>query len=160
MLATLNSPALTSVGQAGYYDHQNLSVALAANLAPGTYYIGGIADDGNQVSEANEANNTYNVTQITVTSSAAFSLAAGQDHSDTFVFKPGFKNVTITDFDLASDIIEIERTVFANAEALVASAFEDGNGSVVIAATSNDTITIDNVGLAELHQHQADFHFV
>ena len=30
------------------------------------YYIGGIADYNNQVSETNEANNTYNVVQVTV----------------------------------------------------------------------------------------------
>ena len=42
-------------------------MALPGNLAPGTYYIGGIADYNNQVSESNEVNNTYNVAQITVT---------------------------------------------------------------------------------------------
>ncbi|MCK1288979.1 hypothetical protein IVB41_34315 [Bradyrhizobium sp. 44] len=67
VLATVNSGALTSAGQAGYFDHQTLPVTLAANLAPGTYYIGGIADANNQINESNEANNTYNVTKITVT---------------------------------------------------------------------------------------------
>ena len=75
VLGTVNSGALTSVGQTGYYDRQTLSVSFAANLAPGTYYIGGIADDGNQVSESNEANNTYNVTKITVTGPAQPDLA-------------------------------------------------------------------------------------
>ena len=43
-----------------------MSVTLPSNLAPGTYYIGGIADYNDEVSESNESNNTYNVAQITV----------------------------------------------------------------------------------------------
>ena len=71
VLATLTtSQTLATVSQPGYYDHQTVSVALPGNLAPGTYYIGGIADYNNQVSESNEANNTYNVTKITVTAPA------------------------------------------------------------------------------------------
>ncbi len=67
MLATLTTAGpLATVGQPGYYDHQTVTVNLPVNLAPGTYYIGGIADYNNQVSETNEANNTYNVVQVTV----------------------------------------------------------------------------------------------
>ena len=68
MLATLTtSQTLATVSQPGYYDHQTVSVTLPGNLAPGTYYIGGIANYNNQVSESNTTNNTYNVVQITVT---------------------------------------------------------------------------------------------
>ncbi|WLA54329.1 CARDB domain-containing protein [Bradyrhizobium diazoefficiens] len=61
------SMTLATVSQPSYYDHQTIMVALPSNLAPGTYYIGGIADYNNQVGERNETNNTYNVVQITVT---------------------------------------------------------------------------------------------
>ena len=47
LLATVASPALTPDGTAGYYDHQTVSLTLPGNLAPGTYYIGGIADYNN-----------------------------------------------------------------------------------------------------------------
>lgn len=68
LLATVStSMTLATVSQPGYYDHQAIMVALPGNLAPGTYYIGGIADYNNQISERNETNNTYNVVQITVT---------------------------------------------------------------------------------------------
>ena len=67
LLTTVVSPALTANGTAGYYDHQTVSLALPGNLAPGTYYIGGIADYTNAVAESNETNNNHNVTQITVT---------------------------------------------------------------------------------------------
>ncbi|MBR0884277.1 hypothetical protein JQ608_46290 [Bradyrhizobium liaoningense] len=42
-------------------------MTLPGNLAPGTYYVGGISDYTNQLSESNETNNTYNVVQVTVT---------------------------------------------------------------------------------------------
>ena len=71
VLATLTtSQTLATVSQPGYYDHQTVSVTLPGNLAAGTYYIGGIANYNNQVSESNTANNTYDVVQITVTAPA------------------------------------------------------------------------------------------
>ena len=68
VLATLTtSQTLATVSQPGYYDHQTVTVTLPGNLAPGTYYIGGIANYNNQVSESDTTNNTYNVVPITVT---------------------------------------------------------------------------------------------
>ncbi|MET4203046.1 CARDB domain-containing protein [Bradyrhizobium sp. LA6.12] len=68
LLATVStSMTLATVSQPGYYDHQTILVALPGNLAPGTYYIGGIGDYNNQLSERDETNNTYNAVQITVT---------------------------------------------------------------------------------------------
>ena len=88
-----------TVSQPGYYDHQTISVTLPGNLAPGTYYIGGIADYGNQVSESNEGNNTYNVVQVTATAPVATApqaattasastngLFGGGTRGDAFVF--------------------------------------------------------------------------
>ena len=66
LLATVTSPGLTDVSQSGYYNLQNLTVTLPGNLAPGTYYIGGIADNTNAVAESNETDNNYNTVQITV----------------------------------------------------------------------------------------------
>ena len=77
LLTTIStSPTLATVSQPGYYDHQTVTVTLPGNLAPGTYYIGGIADYNNQLAESNETNNTYNVVQITV--AAASSPPAAQ----------------------------------------------------------------------------------
>ena len=82
LLATVNSGTLATVSQPGYYDHQTVSVTLPANLAPGTYYIGGIADYNNHVSESNESNNTYNVVQITVPAPATGPAPAQPDLSE------------------------------------------------------------------------------
>ncbi len=78
LLTTVTSPGLATVSQPGYYDLQNVSVTLAANLTPGTYYIGGIADYNNAVSESSYTNNTYNVVQITVTAAGAGGTAQAQ----------------------------------------------------------------------------------
>jgi hypothetical protein len=100
LLATVvSSGTLATVSQPGYYDHQTVSVTLPGNLAPGTYYIGGIADYNNQVAESNETNNTYNVVQITVAApqqpsatqyvGAMLELAGASSDSVTFTGSSG-----------------------------------------------------------------------
>src|SRR5258706_188084 len=66
LLTTVTSPGLAATGQTGYYDAQNVQVTLPGNLAPGTYFIGGIADNANAVAESNEADNNLNTAMITV----------------------------------------------------------------------------------------------
>jgi T1SS-143 domain-containing protein len=78
---------------------------------------------------------------------------------DTFVFAANFGNVTLTNFDPGTDEIEIDHTVFADFQELLAAAHDDGSGNAVIAADPHDTITIKNVTVAQLVQHQGDFHF-
>jgi hypothetical protein len=76
LLTTLTTSAtLATVSQPGYYDHQTVTVSLPGNLAPGTYYIGGLADYNNHLTESNETNNAYNVVQITVTAAGGSSVA-------------------------------------------------------------------------------------
>src|SRR5258706_151412 len=66
LLTTVTSPGLAATGQTGYYDVQNVQVTLPGNLAPGTYFIGGIADNANAVAESIETDNTLNTVTITV----------------------------------------------------------------------------------------------
>nr|WP_256467075.1 hypothetical protein [Bradyrhizobium sp. 151] len=71
LLTTISTSAtLATVSQPGYFDHQTVTVTLPGNLAPGTYYVEGIGDYNNHLTESNEANNSYNVVQVTVTASA------------------------------------------------------------------------------------------
>ncbi len=60
-------------------------MTLSGNLAPGTYYVGGISDYNNQLTESNETNNTYNALQITVSAagSSATSHAPAASPSST-----------------------------------------------------------------------------
>jgi hypothetical protein len=101
-------------------------------------------------------NSTNTNTHIdTPTQTAASPAATG----DAFVFAANFGNVTLTNFDPATDVIEIDHTVFADFQALLAATQDDGNGNSVITADPQDTITIKNVTVAQLIQHQGDFHF-
>jgi hypothetical protein len=101
---------------------------------------------------------TADATQPDATTQTACAPAAGLA-ADTFVFAANFGNVTIGNFDPGTDVIEIDHTVFADFEALLAAAHDDGSGNAVITADPNDTITIKNVTVAQLVQHQSDFHF-
>ena len=99
VLATLTtSQTLATVSQPGYYDHQTVTVTLPGNLAPGTYYIGGIANYNNQVSESNTTNNTYNVVQITVTAPPHPDLTEYVAVSNTTVAAGG--SVTVDAYDM------------------------------------------------------------
>ncbi|MBI5261283.1 MAG: M10 family metallopeptidase C-terminal domain-containing protein [Bradyrhizobium sp.] len=100
LLTTVASLALTANGTTGYYDHQIVSLALPSNLAPGTYYIGGIADYDNVIAESNEANNTHNVTQITVTGPAQADLTASFDSVSSTTIAAG--GTTSVDFWLVN----------------------------------------------------------
>ena len=94
LLTTVASPALTANGTAGYYDHQTVSLALPGNLAPGTYYIGGIADYNNAVAESNQIGHNHDVTQITVTGPPLPDLTAAFDHvSNTTIAAGGSTSV-------------------------------------------------------------------
>ncbi len=111
------------------------------------------------LADANTATNAQpaTATQPDATAQTASAPAAGL--ADTFVFAANFGNVTVGNFDPGTDVIEIDHTVFADFEALLAAAHDDGSGNAVIAADSHDTITIKNVTVAQLVQHQGDFHF-
>jgi hypothetical protein len=56
-------------------------------------------------------------------------------------------------------VIEIDHTVFADIQALLTATHDDGNGNAVITADAHDGITLKNVTVAQLVQHQGDFHF-
>jgi hypothetical protein len=85
--------------------------------------------------------------------------AAPGPNGDTFVFAANFGHETIANFHPETDVIEIDHTVFADFQALLAATHDDGSGNAVIAANPNDTITVKNVTVAQLIQHQSDFHF-
>jgi hypothetical protein len=102
---------------------------------------------------------TSNGTQAgTMSQTASASPAAtGPNGSDTFVFSANHGHETIINFHPTTDVIEIDHTVFASVQALLAAAHDDGHGNAVITADPHDSITLKNVTVAV--QHQGDFHF-
>jgi hypothetical protein len=101
---------------------------------------------------------TSDSTQAGTTTQTA-SASPTANGNDTFVFAANFGHETITNFHPDTDVIEIDHAVFANFQALLAATHDDGNGNAVITADPNDTITVKNVTVAQLVQHQGDFHF-
>ena len=97
---------------------------------------------------------------VIVASAGGETLTAAAGGNDAFVFKPGFCNLTVTNFQPATDVIEIDHTVFATVQTLLAATHDDGHGNTMIVADQNDFITLKNVTLAELTQHQNDFHLI
>jgi hypothetical protein len=93
------------------------------------------------------------------TQTAVAPAAIGPNGSDTFVFAANFGHESIANFHPDTDVIAIDHTVFADFQALLAATHDDGHGNAVIAANPNDTITVKNVTVAQLVQHQSDFHF-
>ena len=85
-------------------------------------------------------------------------LIAGSGN-DTFVFQANFGHDTISNFKVDTDVIAIDHSVVADFQALLAAAHDDGHGNSVIAPDANHSITVQNVTVAQLVQHQGDFHF-
>jgi serralysin len=84
-------------------------------------------------------------------------IAAGG--GDQFVFAPNFGNVTITN-DTALKGIDFSHAVFANINALLTAAHDDGHGNVIITDATHDTLTIQNMTSHDFNTHQSGFHIV
>ena len=83
----------------------------------------------------------------------------GQGGSDTFQFKAGFGNATIGDFNVNQDQINIDKTLFTNAQAILAGAQSANSGhDTVITDAAHDQITLS--GVKADHLTAQDFHLV
>ena len=98
----------------------------------------------------------------TVAATSANQSLTGNGNNDTFVFAPGFGHDTITNFQPTTDVLQIDHSVFANVQALLAATQDDGHGNVVvITADAHDLpITLQHVTVAQLQAHQSDFHII
>jgi hypothetical protein len=120
---------------------------LASNLATTSQTVtGATISDGTQAG-------------ATIQAVFASTPGTGTNGVDTFVFAPNFGNTTVTNFNADMDVIEIDHAIFADFQALLAAAHDDSHGNAVIAADPHDTITLKDVTVAQLIQHQGDFHF-
>jgi RTX calcium-binding nonapeptide repeat (4 copies) len=131
---------------------------LANNVAttpqPATADSASIGTQAGVTAQAASAGST-----ASAASAAPAAPAATGTTGDTFVFAANFGHETISNFHPDTDVIAIDHTVFADFQALLAAAHDDGHGNAVIAANPNETITVKNVTVAQLAQHQSDFHF-
>ncbi|MGJ4955855.1 VCBS domain-containing protein [Bradyrhizobium sp. HKCCYLRH2015] len=85
----------------------------------------------------------------------------GKGGNDTFVFNPHFGSATIGDFDLNKDIVELDHSLFASVDAMVAAAQSANNGhDTVITDAAHDTLTLKGVTLDQFKAHHDGFHLV
>jgi hypothetical protein len=120
----------------------------------------GLASNVATNSQPASGDTTSTSTQAGATTQTALAApAATGANGDTFVFAANFGHETISNFHPDTDVIEIDHTVFADFQALLAVTHDDGSGNAVITANPNDTITLKNVTVAQLVQHESDFHF-
>jgi hypothetical protein len=82
---------------------------------------------------------------------------SGAAGNDTFVFRTGLGQDTITDFTPGQDVLEFRDGIFADAAAALAAATTSGNDTI-ITIDATDSVLLKNVSLANLHT--GDFHIV
>jgi VCBS repeat-containing protein len=83
----------------------------------------------------------------------------GGSGPDTFLFRPHFGANTITDFDVLSDTMQLDKSIFFSVADLLSHTTNTANGAV-IDDTHGDTITLTHVTLQQLQTHPGDFYFV
>jgi Ca2+-binding RTX toxin-like protein len=88
----------------------------------------------------------------TLTGGAGADLLTGGAGLDSFVIQQGFGRDTITDFGATAsnqDRLQISTGVFADLQAFLAASSQVGS-DVIVTATPNDVLTLQNVALASL----------
>ncbi len=92
------------------------------------------------------------VTNSSIVSSGPNATLTGNGGCDTFAFAPNFGQAYVTNFNPATDAIQLDHTAFATAADALAASHDDGHGNAVITDAAHDTITLHNVTVAQLHQ--------
>jgi hypothetical protein len=153
-----HDPPPADTGTADVAAAGSTSGDLASTVTAALALQGGADDQftfqGSQTATPTSATQADATPQTTLATPAAI----GPDGSDTFVFAANFGHETIENFHPDADVIAIDHTVFADFQAVLAAA-HDEQGNAVITANSHDSITIKNVTVTQLAQHQGDFHF-
>jgi VCBS repeat-containing protein len=73
----------------------------------------------------------------------------GERGPDTYLFRPEFGTNTITDFDLRTDFIQFDKSIFASISDIL-SHTSDGSAGAVIDAGNGDTVTLVGVQAEQL----------
>jgi len=97
---------------------------------------------------------------ITIAPSSGNAVLCGSAASDTFVFGPHFGNDTIVNFQLGTDQVNVDHTLFASLSDMLFHTANNANGNAVITVTTDQSITIEDASKQLLQQHLTDFHLV
>ena len=98
-------------------------------------------------------------TSATIATTAPNQTLSGFAASDNFVFNfAQVGHATVTNFNPSSDTIQFANSLFANVQAILNAAQDDGHGDTVTAIDGHDSIALTGVTKSQLHI--ADFHIV
>ena len=94
----------------------------------------------------------------TTVANAPNQTSNGFGDSDKFEFNfDRFGHSAAEDFHPHSDVHQFDKSIFANAQAILNDLHDDGHGNTAIAADGHETTSLGGVLKA---QHAADFHFI
>jgi serralysin len=91
-------------------------------------------------------------------STAANEVLFGNGGHDTFVFAGNFGKDTVADFYAENDVLEFNRTAFADVADVLAHSAQVGT-DVTVTVDATDSVTLNDTTLAQLNAHNA-FHLV
>lgn len=94
----------------------------------------------------------------TLTSLTGAEAITAMSGGETFVINNATARMTITGFNLASDVLSFSHGIFANSAALAAAVASDGHGGVIIHTSATGYVDLVGVTLAQLQQHASDIH--
>ena len=86
-------------------------------------------------------------------------VMTGGNGPDTFLFRLGFGENIITDYNAHIDALQFDDAIFSDLEDMFDNTTETADG-VVIADSPTDTVTLLGVSLAELQSKAASFYFI
>jgi fibronectin-binding autotransporter adhesin len=85
----------------------------------------------------------------------------GNGGQDSFVFNKNFGSATIGNFNVNTDTIDIDHSLFATVSAVLQGAQSANSGhDTIVTDAAHDTITLSGVTLAQLQAHPTDFHLI
>jgi VCBS repeat-containing protein len=80
----------------------------------------------------------------------------GGNGPDTFLFRPDFGTSTVVDFDVHTDAIQFDASMFANTADILAHTTDSAAGALITSA-AGDTLTLTGVTAASLAAHPGVF---
>ena len=78
---------------------------------------------------------------------------------DTFLFRQNFGANTITDFDVNTDALQFDKSIFVDTASVLANTVDVGGNSVITGLSAGDTITLLGVSREQLASHSSDLLF-
>lgn len=108
---------------------------------------------------AGNINGTGNGLDNTIIGNESNNVLTGGTGTDTFLSNPHFGSDVITDYQIGTDIIVFDHTIFTDQADIASHMANDGLDNTVI-TVGTDTLEIVGVTQLQLQQHLSDFHLV